>query len=435
MDDCIEGIFPHSFVGLSLIDLETGEEVVQHNSNKLFSPASTIKVATAIFALKRLGSSYQFTTALYKKGHDIYVYFSGDPNLRLRNVERLFEKFKDVYGLNIQGDIYIVEPSWPFAPHSETWAVEDTHFCYGTAVRPFTVNENAYRFHYKNQGKGKEPQPVDHTHPLGFHVVHEVVTAFCPEGVADENCALDRKDDLYGTRIFGHMPHTLKELNLCLPLLNKERFADGVVRTALYRTQLSFNGRISFADAVPAGAQKVEVERSLPMRALLQEMLETSNNLFADIIFLTTALDVDPNVKTWRRAAQGMQSYLQDVYGVELENSCFLDGSGIGRPALIMPQQMSKLLKEVYNDKYIFDALKTMFTVPGGRGFPKGKFMHFNNSLWIKRGSMNGIFNMTGYVQDGSGRLYALTLLINHFLEQPSDQYNKVERLLKTIIP
>lgn len=431
--DQIESLFPNSLVGLSVIDLGTGKEVVRYNQDKLFVPASTVKVLTTLFALKKLGPHYQFSTKLYKYGDDIYLYFSGDPNLRLQDLVRLLHQLKKSNKC-IKGNVYIVQRPWPFAPQADSWAIEDTKFCYGTAVRPFTLNENAYRFNYINQGIGQAPVTKDKTHPLGFQVVTEAITSFCPDGVLDDNCPLDREDTVYGTRIFGGVPHVLKELSLCLPLINKEAFAEGVVSTALHQCAISFSGRVLWADALPTGAQKIGESKSLPMIDLLGEMMPASNNLFADIIFLTAALDVDSGLKTWPRAAQKMATFLQENYHVNLESVRLLDGSGISRVALMTPGQMNQLMYSAHKDLRLYKLFKSTLTRPSERGTLRQRFLSFKDRLWVKTGSMTGIFNLTGYVQSKSGKIYAVTLFVNNFTNKSADQYSIIEIFLENIM-
>lgn len=85
--------FEHSTFGLALYSLERGEYVYRHNSEELFTPASTTKLITEGAALGVLGGDHRFTTRVYRTGSvdsagvlrgDLVLVGSGDPNLSNR---------------------------------------------------------------------------------------------------------------------------------------------------------------------------------------------------------------------------------------------------------------------------------------------------------------------------------------------------------------
>lgn len=74
-----------------LVEKMNGEVVEGEHTNDLFHPASTIKLATALFALRKFGPKYSFTTSISSNGYvdsstatlegDLYIAGS-DPSLR-----------------------------------------------------------------------------------------------------------------------------------------------------------------------------------------------------------------------------------------------------------------------------------------------------------------------------------------------------------------
>ncbi|MEY4094283.1 MAG: hypothetical protein RLZZ53_1482, partial [Acidobacteriota bacterium] len=58
----------HSFWGVSVRSLKTGEVIYSHNPARLQTPASTHKVVTSAVAAERLGWDYRYTTTIYATG-------------------------------------------------------------------------------------------------------------------------------------------------------------------------------------------------------------------------------------------------------------------------------------------------------------------------------------------------------------------------------
>ena len=57
-------VLQRSEVGITVFDLTEGTSLYQYQADKLYRPASTEKVITAVTALARLGENYCFRTHL-----------------------------------------------------------------------------------------------------------------------------------------------------------------------------------------------------------------------------------------------------------------------------------------------------------------------------------------------------------------------------------
>jgi len=88
--------FAAALWGVKVVSRDTGKVLFEHNSQKLFSPASNSKLYTVALALDRLGADYRIRTSLYSASKpdasgrlagDLIVYGRGDPciNARLHN--------------------------------------------------------------------------------------------------------------------------------------------------------------------------------------------------------------------------------------------------------------------------------------------------------------------------------------------------------------
>jgi D-alanyl-D-alanine carboxypeptidase/D-alanyl-D-alanine-endopeptidase (penicillin-binding protein 4) len=88
--------FKHAHWGILVVDRATGEVVYEHNSDKLFAPASTTKLYSVASALEHLGAGYRFRTPVYRRGDivggvlrgDLILVASGDLTMGGRTDER-----------------------------------------------------------------------------------------------------------------------------------------------------------------------------------------------------------------------------------------------------------------------------------------------------------------------------------------------------------
>ena len=61
-------MFESTQLGMLVYDLTADSALYAHGAKQTLRPASTMKLLTAITALDRLGSNYQFRTTLYYQG-------------------------------------------------------------------------------------------------------------------------------------------------------------------------------------------------------------------------------------------------------------------------------------------------------------------------------------------------------------------------------
>src|SRR5690242_3055061 len=69
-------------VGIQVLDLKTGAALYLRNADRLFLPASTMKLFIAALALEKLGPDYRMVTKLvHAPSGDLILVGSGDPSM------------------------------------------------------------------------------------------------------------------------------------------------------------------------------------------------------------------------------------------------------------------------------------------------------------------------------------------------------------------
>jgi D-alanyl-D-alanine carboxypeptidase/D-alanyl-D-alanine-endopeptidase (penicillin-binding protein 4) len=88
--------------GVTLIDLATGQTLHQHRGDHPFVPASTMKLVTAVVALKTFGSTYKFETEATwnSESKNLYLVGGGDPTLQTSHLEVLADGIATSLGQN-----------------------------------------------------------------------------------------------------------------------------------------------------------------------------------------------------------------------------------------------------------------------------------------------------------------------------------------------
>lgn len=112
---CQDSLLTHSQLGLVVYDLTGDTLLYAHNEQQLMRPASCQKVFTAIAALHYLGTDYDFTTSLYRKGEikdnrlegDLVVRAGFDPLFSTADMQQFVESVRSSGVRSVSGGILL----------------------------------------------------------------------------------------------------------------------------------------------------------------------------------------------------------------------------------------------------------------------------------------------------------------------------------------
>src|SRR5512140_108939 len=146
-------------VGIHVLDLKTGAALYSRNADRLYLPASNMKLFTGALALERLGPDYLLTTRLVRaRSGDLILVGGGDPSLSgraypyqkdapaanaLRAIEDLADQAIAAGVQRVDGDIVGDDQFYPWAPYPPSWTVDDMIGEDGAPVSALTLNDNA----------------------------------------------------------------------------------------------------------------------------------------------------------------------------------------------------------------------------------------------------------------------------------------------------
>lgn len=176
-----QGEASRAFWGIELVSLEDGHTIYEQNADKLFLPASNLKLFSTVTAMALLGPEFRTHTTVETEGSvspngkltgDLVLVGRGDPNLsgrglpyvaRVKNLSdkppgpRLPEwmeqpplRYLDEMAAqvaergikSVEGDIVGDDSYFAFEPYGEGWSADDLMWEYGAPVSALTVDDN-----------------------------------------------------------------------------------------------------------------------------------------------------------------------------------------------------------------------------------------------------------------------------------------------------
>ncbi|MHC4358105.1 MAG: D-alanyl-D-alanine carboxypeptidase/D-alanyl-D-alanine endopeptidase [Planctomycetota bacterium] len=407
--------------GVYVVSLPDGEALFSRNSDKLFTVASNMKLLTTAAALHTMGSGYQFTTTVYRRGDvsdegtlagDIVIRGGGDPNISGRFYGGRSTAIMEDWAVALQeagiteitGDIVAddtffdreyVHPGWPRNQLSR-W--------YCAPVSGLSFNDNCVEIRLLADGNGgvkvvKEPS-------TGYVTVRN--SSRLTKKKKGANLTVHKKPGTNEIVVKGKVRQRNLPATHFLTIDNPPLFFASVFKEVLERQGIKVNGRarlIGDADAYgdERGGLATELHELASMSSTLGQSVKVANtnsqNFYAEQILKTLGVEV-----------KGEGSF------------------AAGREVLSgFPRIIVGILAHMYGHREGL-AFYSSLSVSGTTGTLKRRLTEpsYKGRVMAKTGYISKASSLSGYVETLSGKTLAFSILINNF-KAPNSKIKKIQ--------
>lgn len=396
----------HALVGIYAINTETGEVLIDQNSDMSLIPASCMKIITTAAALHVLGPEKRFCTELAYDGcidakilhGNLYIKGEGDPCLGSDRIsgslswEKQIQAWADAIQklgiLKIEGQVVGDASKWEKALAVPSWSWEDLGNYYGAGACSLSFHENAYFLVFKPGSKEGEAASIARTEPPLPSLVlnNEVKTG--PAGSGDQAC-------IYGSEwipvqyVRGTIPSQVDEFTIKGAIPDPAALCADLLTRALQKRKITVANR---NPSVAKERQSFHKTVSPTIAEIVYWTNQKSVNLYAEHL-LKSMGDVVFNDGSTRAGLKAVAVFLTSQK-IDLGGFNMVDGCGLSRKNLVTAKQFVSLLTKMKkSDQFpLFYA-----SLPEKQG-----------SIRAKSGSMSLITCYVGY----SGEI-AFAILIN----------------------
>ncbi|XOF33240.1 MAG: D-alanyl-D-alanine carboxypeptidase/D-alanyl-D-alanine-endopeptidase [Candidatus Electrothrix sp. YB6] len=351
-----------------------GRIIAACNPDTPYVPASLFKISTALAAQSILGPDYRFTTEFYTDSEDnLFIKGWGDPMLVSEEIQLIFAALK-THGVQRINGIF-ADPS-NFALEHRTPGREDSHNPYDAPVGAVSVNFNTVAVRITKKGgivSGEKQTPML---PIMRELAKGYGAGWHRINICREKCNEEERITEYTTELFRAL-----QKDACIPGKGKTGVAQ-----------------------VPSGAKLVYTHQSSKtLHELVVSFLKHSSNFIANLVYLTCGAKKFGYPATWAKAEQAVNAVLVEQLGKKTA-AAFVqkEGAGLYRGNWVTVRAMLELLR-------VFR--------------PYASLMRRRRGVRTKSGTMKGIYNYAGYLDNGN----AYVILLN----QKRNQRRAVLDLLK----
>jgi D-alanyl-D-alanine carboxypeptidase/D-alanyl-D-alanine-endopeptidase (penicillin-binding protein 4) len=383
------------------------------------NPASLAKLLTTLAALDQLGPAWTWATPVWLQGSvndgvldgSLVIKGSGDPKLVIERVWLMLRRVQQLGVREIRGDIVLDRSA--FAASRADPADFD-----GDPTRPYNVQPDALLLNFKSvtysfvpdAARGVAQVLVD---PVlaGTQVERTVRLSAGP--CEDWRGGLKASfADATRVRFAGTYPLACGELSWSVADADPGSYNARLIEAQWRDMGGKLAGRV-IDGAAPAGIKPSFELKSPPLAEVVRDINKFSNNVMAQQLFLTLALQRQPGAPA---TAEFANSVLRDWLvartgelppGLQLDN-----GSGLSRETRLSASLLARLLQQGWSSPAMPELLSSLpingldGTLRRSRATP--------GRAHLKTGSLRDVIGVAGYVLSDSGRRYVLVAMINH---------------------
>lgn len=421
----------NSFIGISVLSLETGEYIFNHNNERNFIPASTQKLITTAAALEYLGSEYQFRTNLYLDGDlsengeffgNLIIRGLGDPTINNNFYDKplnLIYSWVDTLeslGINsVRGNIIGDDNFFDNSYYGAGWSWDDMKYYYSAQVNALAFNNNVVNINV-SQGDtiGDPANYVVYPKNNYVRVINSINTL--EKGNYKEIVA-HRETGTNIIELYGGIDYdstNINSENVAVTIDNPTLFFLNIFKTVLDKKQIRFRGALLDIDdlnyAISYNLLNPFIEhKSVELSNIIAHINKNSDNLVTEMLLKTIAAEM-LGYGSYDNAIQLIEKYLNKC-GIPTQNITIVDGSGLSRLNLVSPKYLVDLLSSIYrseNKEVFYNSL----AVPGKKGTLQRRMKKSlaENQVVGKTGTMSTVSNISGYIttKDGEDLAYAI---------------------------
>jgi len=424
--------FSNSQWGVVIQSLETGEYLYKRNEDKLFIPASDLKLFTTSAGLITLGSEYRFKTNLYMNGYvdgsilkgDVVVQGRGDPTISERfyngNMLKIYQDWADSLlniGIDeITGNIVGDDNAFDDLGLGAGWAWDYESNWFAAPTSAISFNDNCVDIVVTVNKKSHLPEVNVLPDTKYVIILNKAITV--PRD-SSTNIETFREPGTNVITVFGTIRDNSDSVKTFVTVNNPTQYAMVVLKDVLKRRGILIDGYpidVNDMTSTPDyGKMKLIFTQYSPsLKEIIKVTNKQSQNLYAEQLLKTIGLET----RGFGTIANGIiteSRVLRDM-GINPESMNIVDGSGLSRLDLATPRQIVALLSYMYKSRYFIPFFNSL-PIAGVDGTLGDRMQNgkAQGKIRAKPGFLEGVRNLSGYAFTGDNEPIAFSLVVNNF--------------------
>lgn len=444
-------------VGVKIASLDSGQVVFEENADKLYMPASNMKIYTVAAALDKLSPDFRFTTSVYASAKpdsdgaikgDLTIYGRGDPSFAAtfnngdywKAINDLAQKIADSGVKKVDGDLIGDESYFRGPPFGAGWEWDDLQSYDGAPISALTVNNNAVDVFVRSGGGVGSSCSVS-TGPAIASVSIANRALMGPAG-SRRDITITRDVGSNVIEVSGTLPMGDPGMTGIISIPDPALAFVYMLRTALLQRGVMISGRTRTITAKQRGnvpfdpSNFIELTKVLspPLSEIAAKTLKPSQNLYTEMILRALGQIAGPvndrNIRTSSEAGHEVLKQFVATAGLDPNSYALADGSGLSRHNLISASGTLQLLVFMSRHRYAA-AFRDALPVAGVDGTLRNRMKEnaATGNLRAKTGTINQVATLSGYVTSAAGERLVFSIIVNNLPQEANVRRGYIDEI------
>lgn len=412
--------------GVHVRRMSDGATLFSYNGDRLFNPASNMKLLTTGAALWFLGPSYRFRTTVRRdpemsegvvKG-SLYVEGRGDPTLTTETVFGLVNDVALTGIARVERDLVIDDTFFDDVTEGPGWEQEIGDHAYNAPIGALSVNFNTFEARVVPGDAVGAPARMLLWPPVAS-LTGEVTavtrgegtltrlwfgTSRTPRGGVEVTVrGAIAIDDIYGRALRRrvHLP---------------TQFAGEMLEHLLELRGIRVRGRIRRGKMDLGSTTPVAVRFSEPLADIVSTLNKYSNNFMAEQLLKTLAAELEGPPGTWEKGRVVLERFMAEI-GLPSGGFVLGNGSGLNDVNRVTPAQITHVLRAMHARFEVAPEFVASLAVAGSSGTITSRFEDSPavDRLRAKTGSLTGVSALSGYVATLDNEILGFSVMMNDY--------------------
>ncbi|MDO9575768.1 MAG: D-alanyl-D-alanine carboxypeptidase/D-alanyl-D-alanine-endopeptidase [bacterium] len=430
-------------VGIKIVSVKDNSVLYEYNADKLFNPASNMKLLTSAAVLVKLGPEYRFKTVVYGSGDledgklsgNLYLKGLGDPDLKTQDLEKLVKDIKWHGIMEINGNLIADDSFFDDIRQGAGWAWDEPPVYWNARIGALSLNENLIGVRIK---PGKE---------IGdsVRVTLEPSTKYVKidnQGITgvigfENNLTVDRilEGEINTIAIAGTLAVDSRGITAYRNLENPPLYTITVFKELLEKSGIRLDGEIKIGISPLDSIIELGVHYSKPLIEILYYMNKTSSNFVSEQVLKTLGAVFKSEPGTSEEGISVIKDFISRT-GIDSTKYRAVDGSGLSTYDMLSPSQIVNLLVFMFKSFEYQPEYLTSLPVSGIDGTLRKRM---NEPIILRRvraktGTLSRASCLSGYAITKRREIVAFSIMINNFLGDANSIREIQDRICKALV-
>jgi len=426
--------------GVFVMAMKDGRVLYSRDGDKLFTPASNMKIYTTVAALDLLGTEYRWSTSVYADKQpdaggvidgNLTLFGRGAPDLKSYGKNGLASLAEQLYQHGVRGvsgHIIGDESYFRGELYGLGWQWNDLQWYFGAEPSALTVDENSLELKIAPADKVGTAATLTLNRETNYLHLTNNTTTLARD--AQTTIGINRGLSDSELRVWGAFPIGGRSFTAYLSVPNPALWAASLFKEALIARGIKVGGEARSRDFRVVESEKFDPQKAIELAqtssGTLSEIVrrtnKESNNLYAELILRTlgkergsSAPDPDPRKNQERgndEAGTAVVKAWLDHNGIPSDGLEIRDGSGLSRLDLVTPEATARMLVAIAGTSAA-TAFRDSLPIAGRDGTLSGRLVSSAGRVVAKTGTLTYTHSLSGYATGPDGDVLVFSIFCN----------------------